>query len=147
MAGIVCAIRGGPSSQPTIEKAIEIALDAGLSVYFLYVVNLDFLSRSASSRIHVIQEELENLGDFILLSAKGQADAQGVAAQGIVRHGSVTQEIISLCQKIDADYVVLGRPQRQREGNVFDELRLKEFISRLEQQSGAQVVFPERGMD
>ena len=44
MPGILCAVRGGPASQPTIAKAIALAQETGLPLYFLYVVNLDFLS-------------------------------------------------------------------------------------------------------
>ena len=50
MPGIVCAVRGGPASQPTIEKAIALALETGLPLCFLYVVNLDFLSQTPTSR-------------------------------------------------------------------------------------------------
>ena len=39
MSGIVCAIRGGPDSQPTIRRAISLAKETNLSLYFLYVIN------------------------------------------------------------------------------------------------------------
>lgn len=49
MPGIVCAIRGGPSSQPTIATSIKLASETGETIHFLYVVNLDFLTHSSSS--------------------------------------------------------------------------------------------------
>ncbi len=49
MPGIICAIRGGPSSQPTIATSIQLAKDTKETIHFLYVVNLDFLTHSISS--------------------------------------------------------------------------------------------------
>lgn len=50
MSGIVCAIRGGKSSQPTINQAIHTALKTNLPIYFLYVLNLDFLNKGLRLR-------------------------------------------------------------------------------------------------
>ncbi len=57
MPGIVCAIRGGPRSRPTIEKAIALAEEKQQKVYFLYVMNLDFLLQSLHSHISTVTEE------------------------------------------------------------------------------------------
>jgi nucleotide-binding universal stress UspA family protein len=110
MSGIVCAIRGGPASQPTIEQAIATAKETGLSLYFVYIVNLDFLSHTASSRVQIVSDEMRQMGEFILLAAQSQAAAQNIAAEGEVRHGNVREEIIKLCHEIQADYLVLGYP-------------------------------------
>ena len=143
MPGIICAIRGGPHSRPTIEKAIELARETGLPLFFLYVVNLDFLTHSSSSRTHVISKELHQMGDFILLSAQETAEAEGVSSEGVVRHGSIGDEIVTLARERKADYVVLGRPQGQEEEDVFTRELLKRFSQRIEEESGAQVVLPE----
>lgn len=141
MAGIVCAIRGGPASQPTIFKAISLAKETGQQLYFLYVVNLDFLERTASSRTHTILAEMRQMGEFILLTAQTQAEAQNVVAKGIVRDGNVAQEIVRLCKEINADYVVLGRPKHEGEDNVFTLEKLKSFGRMIEVESGAKAVF------
>jgi hypothetical protein len=39
MPGILCAIRGGPSSQSTITTSIQLARDTGETIYF--PANLD----------------------------------------------------------------------------------------------------------
>ncbi len=146
MSGIVCAIRGGPDSQPTIDKAISLARETGLPLYFLYIVNLDFLSHTTSTRIHTITRELEQMGEFILLAAQSRAAAQDVVAEGLVRHGSVGAEIIAQCNKISANYLVLGRPQlKGREENVFDHVLLSQFAELVREQTGATVVMPEKG--
>lgn len=144
MSGIICAIRGGPHSQPTIDLAISLARETGLPLYFLYIVNLDFLSHTTSTRTHTINQEMEQMGEFILLAAQGRAANQGVTAEGLVRHGTVGEEIIGLCQELSADYLVLGRPQlEEEEANVFTHARLRSFMERVKEQSGAEVILLE----
>jgi hypothetical protein len=55
MSGIVCAIRGGSSSRPTVNQAILTANETGLPPYFLYVLNAIcvLLMRYASGRLSV----------------------------------------------------------------------------------------------
>ena len=145
MSGIVCAIRGGPHSQPTIDKAISLAGETDLALHFLYIVNLDFLAHTLSTRKHTINQEMESMGEFILLAAQRKAADEGVAAETVVRHGSVGEEIVKLCQEQSADYLVLGRPQLdEEEANVFTDARLRMFVDLVEKQSGAEVVFPGR---
>jgi nucleotide-binding universal stress UspA family protein len=143
MPGIVCAVRGGPASQPTIAKAIALAQETGLPLYFLYVVNLDFLSHTPTSRVHTISQEMHEMGEFILLMAREGASRQGISAGGVVRHGNVGEELIGLCHELEADYLVLGKPKVEREDTVFTHDRLREFVARSEEQTGAKVVFPE----
>lgn len=145
MSGIVCAIRGGPNSQATIARAIGLAKDSNLPLYFLYVVNLDFLSRTSSSRVHTISHEMRQMGEFILLTAQARAAAQDIPAQGVIRQGNVGQEIVDLCHELEADYLVLGRPQVQEEGSLFTQDLLQQFIERTEEQTNARVVLPDGG--
>ena len=141
MSGIVCAIRGGPHSQSTIDGAIALAAETGLPLYFLYIVNLDFLAHTTSTRTRTINKEMEQMGEFILLAAQRRAADQGVVAMTAVRHGQVGEEIIVLCQEVAADYLVLGRPQlADEDANVFTAARLASFVALVEEHSGAQVV-------
>lgn len=142
MSGIVCAIRGGPASRPTIARAVSLAQETGLPLRFLYIVNLDFLTRTASSRIQTVSEELAAMGEFILLSAQDVARQAGVAADGVVRHGSVIEELVGFCQEVEADYLVLGRPQTEQEENVFTLVMMAQFTQEIEGLTGAQVVLP-----
>jgi nucleotide-binding universal stress UspA family protein len=145
MSGIVCAVRGGPDSRPTIEKAIELAKESGLALYFLYVVNIDFLDHTIRSRVQTISQQMQQMGEFILLTAQATASEKGIEAQGIVRHGNVTHEISALCHEIKADYLVIGRPKFHLEDNLFTETLQDEFIQRIEEQTGARVVLTEAG--
>lgn len=140
MPGIICAVRGGPDSQPTIARAITLAQETDLPLYFLYVVNLDFLVHTSSARIHTISEQMHQMGEFILLAAQASASEQGVSAEGIVRHGNVGEEIVDLCHELDADYFVLGRPRLEREESVFSQELLHQFVEQAERQTGATVI-------
>lgn len=144
MPGIVCAIRGGPASQPTIEKAISLAGETELQLHFLYVVNLDFLTHTESSRTGFISDEMDQMGEFILLTAQEKAKLQNIVAKGIVRHGQVSDEIISLAKEIQADYVVLGLPQGIEENDVFENDMIKKLCARIETEAHAKVIFAER---
>lgn len=144
MSGVVCAIRGGPHSLPTISMAVSLARETNQPLYFLYVVNLDFLARTTSIRTHTINQEMEEMGEFILLSARGWAADQGVPAEGLVRHGAVGEEIVSLCNEVGAEYLVIGRPQLESdEDNVFTHARLQRFADQVKEQTGAEVIMPE----
>jgi nucleotide-binding universal stress UspA family protein len=145
MAGIVCAVRGGPHSQSTIGRAIDLARETGLSLHFLYVVNLDFLTHTTSSRVRTISEEMRQMGEFILLAAQSKALTEGVAAETLVRQGNVGEEIVHLCRELAADYLVMGLPQIEQEESLFTHERLQAFVKDAEEQSGAKVVLAEGG--
>jgi hypothetical protein len=141
MSGIICAIRGGPASRPTIQKSIQLAVETGLPLYLLFIVNLDFLTHTTSSRIHRISKDIREMGEFILWTAQEEALAKGISAEAMVRQGNVLEEIVSLCQELKADYVILGKPQVQPgKENVFNEDRLDQFRRRIETQCSAQTI-------
>jgi hypothetical protein len=111
----------------------------------LYIVILDFLTRTATSRIGVIAEEMRQMGKSILSLAQARATEQGVMAQGVIRRGAVGEQISRLCHEIGADYLILGRPEPDKGENVFTQARLTQFIERLEAETGAKVILPEGG--
>jgi nucleotide-binding universal stress UspA family protein len=140
LPGIVCAVRGGPASLITINKVVKFASETAQPLYFVYVINLDFLSHTASSRVRTITQEMRQMGDFILVIAQEKALDLGVAAQGVVRQGAVGEEIIALCREIGADYLFMGQPRGQEGKDVFTQERMHQFIQMIEAESGAQVV-------
>ena len=104
------------------------------------MINLDFLTYTSTSRIHVVAQEMRQMGEFILLTAQAQAEAQNIKAQGIVRQGQVRKEIIQFCHEIEAEYVILGHPRGQDEIDIFTHKHLDQFTQRIEQESGAKAV-------
>jgi len=140
MSGIVCAIRGGPKSSRTIDRAVALAQETGLTLHLLYVVNLGFLRRTVTSRVRTISEEMRQMGESILYAAQERAADQGVAAQSVVRHGDVLEEISGLCHELSANYLVLGEPGGEDEGNVFTPEQQARFRERVEDETGASVI-------
>jgi hypothetical protein len=87
---------------------------------------------------------MHQMGEFILLAAQASASAQGVTAQGVVRHGDVGEEIVKLCRDLVTDYLILGWPQVQKEESAFTQKQLVQFVEQAEEQTGAKVVLPDR---
>jgi nucleotide-binding universal stress UspA family protein len=144
MPGIVCAIRGGPNSQPTIDKAISLSQEKKQQIYFLYVVNLNFLVHTELGRSQLFYEQLDQMGEFILLMAQEQATGKNVSAEGVIRHGQVREEIIDLAKEVQAKYVVLGVPKGEEENDVFVRGKIGDYGKRIEAETSAKVIFAER---
>jgi nucleotide-binding universal stress UspA family protein len=145
MSGILCPIRGGPGSKGAIELGIQLAKQTGEQLHFLFVVNLDFLNLTVTSRTQVLSAEMRGMGEFILLTARAKAEDEGVIAGCTVRQGDVMEEIMNLAKEIEASYVILGRPQREEEENIFTVDRLQAFVQRLEEETGSKVMLVETG--
>jgi nucleotide-binding universal stress UspA family protein len=140
LSAIICAIRGGSKSQATIQKAIKVAKETKLPVFFLYVIDVDFLVHTSLSRVHPISEELQEMGEFILLMARDKAEAQGVESMHFVRHGDVREEILRLCRECDGRTIVLGRPRLSKERSVFSVDRLELFKKQISQECDAELL-------
>ncbi len=145
MSGILCAVRGGPASQGPIELGIQLAKETGERLHFLFVVNLDFLKMTETSRTHVLSEEMRGLGEFILLTAQAKADKSGVIAEGSVRQGDVMEEIVTLAKELEVSHIVLGRPRLEDQASVFTPDRLQSFVKFLEEETGSKVMLAESG--
>lgn len=145
MSGILCPIRGGPRSKSAIELGIQLAKQTDESLHFLFVVNLDFLNQTEVSRTHVISQEMHAMGEFILLTAQVKAEEEGIVAECSVRQGDVMEEIIELAKEIEVSHVILGRPQREEQENVFTSDHLQSSVSRLEEEIGTTVILAEHG--
>ena len=72
---------------------------------------------------------------------KKAAEAAGVKAEGIVRHGKVGPEITNLCHKLSATYLVLGLPEARGEENAFNLEMIQQFREEIEEATGTRVIF------
>jgi nucleotide-binding universal stress UspA family protein len=109
----------------------------------LYVVNRDFLSHVGDNHVHAVSEKMYHMGEAVLLAARTKAHALDIAAEAVVRQGEIGGEIIGLCHDLGADYVVLGCPRAQREGNTFTTNSLENLSGRIERECGVRVVLAE----
>lgn len=139
MSGIICAIRGGPRSQSTIAKAIEMAKGSALPLYFIYVVNLDFLTKQEFYPKHFVDVELEQMGEFILLLAKEKAAKTEVIAHCAIRHGNVLEELIAACTEYQCERIVMGLPEGKV--SLLSHETLTHTQETLETNTGATVIW------
>ena len=140
MGLIVCAIRGGPVSRATQDRAIELARDGGHQLAFLHVVEQSLVDLHSGVRSGAILEELRHLGEFIIAMAQERAQAAGVKAEGAVRLGHVPDEIIKYTRERNADFLVLGSSQHALLSRLLHRDRSDEFAQRVREETGATVI-------
>lgn len=138
MSLILCATRGGESSYRTQQAAIALAKERGDKILFLYVLNLDFLDKTAAPIVIDIESELAEMGRFFLLMATERATEQGVAVSTSIRKGAVREEIIQAVKEEGAALVVLGRPAGKQ--SAFEMESLEAFAAEIERVTGAETV-------
>ena len=115
MPKILCAIRGGNESQRIQDIGIELAKERNEGIVFLYVVNTEFLATASSALRESVTNEMEKLGDFLLLMAQERAKRQDVVAETVLRLGFLQEEIEAAAGDPDISIVLLGKPGE--EGN------------------------------
>jgi nucleotide-binding universal stress UspA family protein len=135
MGKILCATRGGEASYHTQDAAIALAQEQEDELLFLYVVDVDFLDKTARAvRPDVVTAEMEKMGEFLLLMAQERAQKQGVAATYVLRHGALRQELVAAAREEGVDLVVLGKPAGT--SSAFVPTDLEAFAAEIEAQTG-----------
>ena len=109
---IVCAARGGRRIQPSLNRAIEIACERDARLTLLYVLDVEFLKRTTLGHTEMVFDELDKMGEFMMIRLCEYASEQGcVDADYVIRHGKVREEITAYLVETQPDLLVLGQPQ------------------------------------
>jgi nucleotide-binding universal stress UspA family protein len=138
MAKILCATRGGAASYRAQDAASKLAVERGGELLFLYVVNIEFLDKTARAvRPDIVEAEMEKLGEFLLEMARERAAEQGVSAEVILRHGVLPEELVAVAREHQIDIIVLGTPA---EGSVYSLDELEAFAAKIEAESRCEVL-------
>jgi nucleotide-binding universal stress UspA family protein len=124
MTTILCPTRGGKESQPNQDYAIQLASEQGADILFLYVSDISFISRAGPPIVVDIEEEMAEVGDFLLAMAQERAEKAGVHARTSTRSGNFTKVLrnVILEQKIHS--VVLGGSHEDTGAVTQEHLRL-----------------------
>jgi len=138
MGIILCATRGGEPSSRTEQQAIALAKQRGDTLLFLYIVNTHFLDKTAAPIVVDVDDELSDMGEFLLLMARERAEQQGVRTETLLRKGKVRAEIKRVASEVGATTVVLGSPTGKE--SAFQKESLKAFAREIEAESGAEVI-------
>lgn len=135
MKKILCCTRGGEASQRTQDEVIAMAKEAGASILFLYIVDVEFLKLTARGvRPDVVSTELEHMGEFLLALACERAAAQDIQAEGVVRHGPLIEALESAAREEEADAIAFGRPVGP--DSSFSLTDLEDLATRIEEDTG-----------
>jgi len=108
MTTILCPTRGGKESQPNQDFAVRLASKIGGDVLFLYVSDISFISRAGPPIVVDIEEELAEVGDFLLTMAQERAEKAGVHAETSVRSGNFSDVLREVILEKEINSVVLG---------------------------------------
>jgi len=88
-----------------------------------------------------VEDEVHDMGEFMLLMAKERAASQGIAAQTICLKGKVSNQIKKAARKYKASYVLLGHPvEEDNEKSAFKLASLHAFAEEIEAETGATVI-------
>ncbi len=110
MTKILCAIRGGEASIRLQDIAIELAKESEDELVFLYVVNVEFIDTASAVIRETVTQEMEKLGEFLLLMAMERARKQGVPASDMIRHGKLQEEFEAAASDPKIRKVIFGKP-------------------------------------
>ena len=137
MGTILCATRGGEESYCAQDQAIALAIEQGDTLVFLYVVDTHFLDNTAAPIMIDVEDELYNMGKFLLLMAQERAREQGVEAEMICRKDGVRETIKRAALEIEATQIILGR--QCGEDSAFRIADLLAFAVSIENDTGIEV--------
>ena len=145
MSLVLCATRGGEASIPTQEKAIEIALEKKLALAFLYVADSSFLNKTAAAVVVDVDEELVNMGEFLLTMAVERAAEKGLTAEPVIRSGIIREVLPEVASELEASMIVLGRPTG--ESSRFQESEFEKFTAWLSEETQCDIVIHEEVLE
>lgn len=123
MKKILAPTRGGEASYSNQDKAIALSKEQGAELHFLYVTDISFLDRVSSPVLVDVEEELDEMGGFMLAMAQERAKGQGVEADAIVRRGHFGDVLQALIEEMEIDCLILGSPEEESGITTFDLLR------------------------
>jgi hypothetical protein len=83
-----------------------------------------------------VEDEISDMGEFLLLMAKERAAEQGVEANTICRKGNLRQEIKKAALEESVSMVLLGHPVSDK--SAFQLAGLEKFAQEIESETGVK---------
>ncbi|HEB65324.1 MAG TPA: universal stress protein [Chloroflexi bacterium] len=123
MPTILYPTRGGRSSYPNQERVFALARERQADLLLLYVTNVEFLGLVARAKVVDLEEQLDNMGEFLLAMAQERAEQAGVRAETLVRRGEFRQVLGEVVAEYAVDTVVLGAPSEKTGLTTLDFMR------------------------
>ena len=143
MTTILCPTRGGKESHPNQDFAINLAKARGADLLFMYVSNIQLIGRSARPIVVDIEEELDELGDFLLSMAQERAEKSGIPAKVAVRRGNFSKVLREVIVENKITTVVLG--SSRKETGIVTYEHLQELSRELSGELGVEFIVVQDG--
>jgi len=132
MATLLYPTRGGDRTYRNQDRAADLARERDANLVFLYVSNVSFLDRLGGPvRVDILEEELDDLGEFLLAMAQERAEKSGVRTERAVRHGRFRPALAEVIEEFGVTTLVLGRPAHD------DAITTVDYISQVAQTMAA----------
>jgi nucleotide-binding universal stress UspA family protein len=139
---ILCPVRGGKESARTVDRAIELAGKYNAQLYFLYIIDIDFLDYATVARVNILIDELDETGQFALSILTDKAKKRGVSkVNSIIKKGNIRQVIQSLIAELKISILVMGRPIQQPGIKTFSKTEFNKFINEINEKYNIQVEY------
>jgi len=143
MTTILCPTRGGKESQPNQDYAIRLAVERGADLLFLYVTDIRFIGRAGPPIVVDIEEEMAEVGDFLLSMAQERAEKAGVRARKSVRSGIFSKVLREVILEHEISTVILGG-SHENTGIVTKE-RLQSLSDELSKELSVEFIVVQNG--
>ena len=143
MGSILCPTRGGEASHANQDRAIALAKERAEDLIFLYVSDVRFLYRGSGALVGSLEDDLDEMGEFLLTMAQERAERQGVNAQQAVRRGPFEEAIQDVIKDHGVTTVVFGTPGEEH--RITSENYLRRLADRLTEELEVEVLRTENG--
>lgn len=121
MATVLYPTRGGDSTHRNQDWACALARERNARLVFLYVSNVSFLDRlGGTARVDILEEELDELGVFLLVMAQERAERCGAESERVVRQGRFRPALAEVIEEYGVATLVLGRPARDAANTTIE---------------------------
>jgi len=142
MTVILCPTRGGKSSIPNQQWAIQFAKEQNAHLIFLYVSDVRFLDNLSSPLLVDVVHELDELGEFLLAMAQDRAQKAGIKADILVRQGIFREALAEVILDKKVDTVIIGKSTR---GTGVTDERYLTILAATMQEKGVEMIVVEAG--
>ncbi len=140
---ILCPTRGGKGSYPNQDRAIAIAKERGAEVLFLYITNVQFLGLTAAPKLIDIENEMDEMGEFMLTMAQERAEKASVNALTRVVRGQFREVLIDFIEEHQIDTVVLGSSAGGT--GVITAEYIQELVDEISGKTGVEFIVVDQG--
>ncbi|MBE9523977.1 MAG: universal stress protein [Chloroflexi bacterium] len=111
MKTILFPTRGGQTSYSNQDAVIALAKQWNAQLIFLHVSNVQFLEKLGHVRhAKIVQDELEDMGEFLLAMACERAEKADWKAKMVVRQGAFMEAVHDVINEHQVDTLVIGAP-------------------------------------